>query len=223
MANRPLSWRTRDGLVGDMAIAGPESPTYSPRSPNPRNRGRDAASGRAQATDRRPSPAHPPRGSWLSRPMSSGPAARGPSGSPEDPPACPARRRARWRLPHADAGAGAAELVIVTPLLMLLVLGVIQFALAEQAQHAAQAAATQALAATRVQDGTVAAGQAQAATVLAQVGGSLTAPAVSITRTATQARVTVTGGVESLIPGIHLHVRATVAGPVEEWTTGMGG
>jgi Flp pilus assembly protein TadG len=131
---------------------------------------------------------------------------------------CPARRRARPGLPPKDAGAGAVELVIVTPLLMLLVLGVIQFALAEQAQHVAQAAATQALAAARVQDGTAAAGRAQAGTVLSQLGGSLTGPAVTVTRTATQARVTVTGGVESLIPGVRLHVRATVTGPAEEWT-----
>ena len=156
-----------------------------------------------------PVPAHPLAGG-------APPAAS--TGSPEDPR--PGRRRARQWLPLGDAGAGAAELVIVTPLLMLLILGVIQFALAEQAQHAAQAAASQALAATRVQDGTTGAGAAQAATVLAQEGGSLTAPAVSITRTATQATVTITGGVQTLIPGIHLHVSATVAGPVEEWTGG---
>ena len=157
-------------------------------------------------------------------PPAGGPRPAASTGPPEDartgPPARPGRRRAHWQLLRGDAGAGAAELVIVTPLLMLLILGVIQFALAEQAQHAAQAAASQALAATRVQDGTVPAGQAQAATVLAQEGGSLTAPAVSITRTATRATVTVTGGAENLIPGIHLHVSATVAGPVEEWTGG---
>jgi Flp pilus assembly protein TadG len=147
-----------------------------------------------------------------------------PAAPPGDPPAGPgarpARRGARFRLLRGEAGAGAAELVIVTPLLMLLVLGVIQFALAGQAQHAAQAAATQALAASRVQDGTTGAGQAQAATVLAQEGGSLTGAAVHITRTATRASVTVTGGVETLIPGIHLHASATVTGPVEEWTGG---
>jgi len=30
----------------------------------------------------------------------------------------------------------------------------------------------------------------------------------------------ITGGVENLIPGIHLYVHATVAGPVEEWAGG---
>ena len=153
------------------------------------------------------------RGLLRSRPVTA-------RGAPGRAVTCPARRRAGRGLPRRDAGAGAVELVIVTPLLMLLVLGVIQFALAEQAQHVAQAAATQALAAARVQDGTAAAGQAQAATVLSQLGGSLTGPAVTVTRTATQARVTVTGGVESLIPGVRLHVRATVTGPAEEWAGG---
>jgi Flp pilus assembly protein TadG len=121
------------------------------------------------------------------------------------------------RLLRDETGAGMAETVIVTPLLLLLLLAVIQFALAEHGQHVAQAAATQALAAARVQDGSASAGQAQAAAVLAQLGHSLNAPTVSVSRTATQATVTVTGGVETLIPGLHLIVHATVTGPVERW------
>jgi Flp pilus assembly protein TadG len=117
----------------------------------------------------------------------------------------------------AQRGAGATEIVIVTPLLLLLVLLVIQFALAEQAEHVAQAAATQALATTRAQDGSTAAGHAQADAVLAQLGGSLTSPSVTVARTATQATVTVSGTAETLIPGIRLRVHATVTGPVEEF------
>jgi Flp pilus assembly protein TadG len=111
-------------------------------------------------------------------------------------------------------------MAIITPVLMLLVLAVLQFALAEQAQHAAQAAATQALAVTRAQDGTPAAGRAQAAAVLARAGRSLAGPAVTVTRTAARAQVTVTAGVQDLIPGLHFHVAATVAGPVEAWAAG---
>jgi len=125
----------------------------------------------------------------------------------------PRRGPAGW----AQRGAGAAEIVIVTPLLLLLVLLVIQFALAEQAEHVAQAAATQALAAARVQDSSAAAGQAQADTVLAQLGGSLASPSVAVTRTATQVTVTVSGAAETLIPGVRMHVQARVSGPVEEF------
>jgi Flp pilus assembly protein TadG len=133
-------------------------------------------------------------------------------------PGTPDRQgRGRARAGWAQRGAGAAEIVIVTPLLLLLILAVIQFALAEQAEHVAQAAATQALAAARVQGGSTTAGQAQADAVLAQLGGSLASPSVTVTRTATQATVTVTGTAATLIPGVRLHVHATVTGPVEEF------
>lgn len=138
--------------------------------------------------------------------------------APAAPASRPVRRAAGPRWPRGDAGAGTAEIAIITPLLMLLILAVLQFAVAEQAQHAAQAAASQALAVTRIQGGTPAAGQAQAAAVLSQLGGSLTSPAVQVTRTATWARVTITGKAESLIPGLNLTVTATVTGPAEEWT-----
>ena len=136
------------------------------------------------------------------------------------PGASDRQRRRRAQAGWAQRGAGAAEIVMVTPLLLLLVLLVIQFALAEQAEHVAEAAATQALAAARVQDGSTAAGQAQADAVLAQLGGSLASPEVTVTRTATQATVTVSGTAATVIPGVRLHVHTTVTGPVEEWTTG---
>jgi Flp pilus assembly protein TadG len=139
-----------------------------------------------------------------------------PASTPQ--PGAPARQgRPRATAGWAQRGAGAAEIAIVTPLLLLLILAVIQFALAEQAEHVAQAAATQALAAARVQDGSTAVGQAQADAVLAQLGGSLAGPSVTITRTATQATVTVSGTAATLIPGVRLHVHATVTGPVEEF------
>jgi len=68
-----------------------------------------------------------------------------------------------------------------------------------------------------VQDSSAAAGQAQADTVLAQLGGSLASPSVAVTRTATQVTVTVSGAAETLIPGVRMHVQARVSGPVEEF------
>ncbi len=49
----------------------------------------------------------------------------------------------RWR---EESGSATAELVIATPLLLLLILAIVQFALWEHATHVAQAVAQQGLA-----------------------------------------------------------------------------
>lgn len=120
----------------------------------------------------------------------------------------------------ADDQGGAAELAVGIPLLMLLVLGVIQFALLAHAQHIAALAAAQGVAVARTQHGTATAGQAQAEQVLAQLGNPLlTGTRVNVSVDARQARVTVTGTVESTVPGLRLRVRAVDAGAREVWTT----
>src|SRR4051794_21902947 len=63
------------------------------------------------------------------------------------------RGRLRRRL-RGDRGAVTVELVIATPLLLLMLLAIVQFALWSHATHIAQAAASQGLAAARVQNGT---------------------------------------------------------------------
>src|SRR5258708_40066636 len=80
-------------------------------------------------------------------------------------------RAARRRL-AGDRGAGSAEVVVATPLLMLLILLVIQFGIWAHATHVAEATAEEALAAARVQGGTAAAGQQRASQVLGQIGGA---------------------------------------------------
>ena len=72
------------------------------------------------------------------------------------------RRRAKRRRARGDRGAGSAEIVIAVPLLMLLILLVIQFAVWANAESIAHATAEEALAAARVQGGTAAAGQQRA-------------------------------------------------------------
>ncbi len=116
---------------------------------------------------------------------------------------------------------GSAELVVATPLLLLLILSVIQFAMYEHASEVAQATASQALAATRVVGGTTAAGQAEAEAVLANIGkGLLIGPEVTVSRNATTAQVLVTGSAEDIIPLIHLPVRANASGPLERFVGG---
>jgi len=128
-------------------------------------------------------------------------------------------RAARRRL-AGDRGAGSAELVVATPLLMLLILLVIQFGIWAHATHVAQATAEEALAAARLQGATAAAGQNRASQVLGQIGGAiLISPRVTVTRTATTVTVTITADAERVVPlpGLALPVTVTVTGPVERF------
>jgi Flp pilus assembly protein TadG len=128
--------------------------------------------------------------------------------------------RAARRALAGDRGAGSAELVIATPLLMLLILLVIQFAIWAHATHVAQATAEEALATTRVQGGTAAAGQARASQVLTQIGSAvLLRPQVTVTRTATTVTVRLTATAERILPlpGLALPVTVTVTGPAERF------
>ena len=47
--------------------------------------------------------------------------------------------------------------------------------------------------------------------------GVLHNPHVTVTRTATDVRVDITGTAETVVPGIHWTVHATAAGPVERF------
>ena len=124
-------------------------------------------------------------------------------------------RRARLLL-EPERGSSAVELVIAVPVLLLLIFSIIQFTLVWHAEQVAQDAASQALAAARIQHGSQAAGQAQAEQVLDQVaGGSLPTRSVTVQRGPTQVQVEVTGTAESILPFITLHVHAEAAGPVE--------
>ena len=128
----------------------------------------------------------------------------------------PRLRRARHAVARDERGAVSAELVIATPLLLLLIMGVIQFALWQHAEHIASAVAQQGVAVGRLQGETAAAGEDQARSVLDQLGsGVLTGSDVTATRTATTTTVTVTGHAESILGIFTLPVKATAAGPTE--------
>ena len=128
----------------------------------------------------------------------------------------PRHRRSRCAIARDERGAVSAELVIATPLLLLLIMGVIQFALWQHAEHIASAVAQQGVAVGRLQGETAAAGEDQARSVLDQLGsGVLTGSDVTATRTATTTTVTVTGHAESILGIFTLPVKATAAGPTE--------
>jgi Flp pilus assembly protein TadG len=119
-----------------------------------------------------------------------------------------------------ERGAVAAELVIATPLLLLLIMGVIQFALWQHATHVAEAAAQQALSVGRLQGETPAAGETQGEAVLAQVGGGVLIDSkVTATKTAAVTTVVVTGRAVSVVGLFSLPVQAVASGPSEALTT----
>ena len=117
-----------------------------------------------------------------------------------------------------ERGSVSTELVIATPLLLLLVMGVIQFALWQHANHVARTVAQQGVAAARVEGATAATGEGEAHTVLGQLGANeLRNAQVSATRDGNTTRVVVTGEASSVLPFFHLPVRAVATGPTERF------
>ncbi|WP_310726922.1 TadE/TadG family type IV pilus assembly protein [Streptomyces sp. N2A] len=126
----------------------------------------------------------------------------------------------RWR---DDRGAASTQLVLVVPVLLLLALLIVQFALVWHARHIAQYAAERALAAARIKDATAADGRAQARRSLAALSSRiLTAPSVAVDRTAAHTTVRVGGAVMAIVPGLTLHASGTASGPTERITTPAG-
>jgi hypothetical protein len=99
---------------------------------------------------------------------------------------------------------------------LLLILGVVQFALWEHATNLAEAAAQQGLSVARLQGETAQGGTTETQSVLAQLGtGVLIAPQVTSTRTGATTTVVVTGHAESVVGIFSLPVRAAAVGPTE--------
>ncbi|WP_409497263.1 TadE/TadG family type IV pilus assembly protein [Amycolatopsis sp. cmx-11-12] len=123
------------------------------------------------------------------------------------------------RLRTDQRGAGTVELVIAVPLLLLLILLIAQFALYMHATHIAQAAASETLSAARVSGGSAAAGITEGQRILAQLGGGpLHGTSVNVQRGNTEATVTITGNVVTVIPFMTLTVHAESVGPIEKFT-----
>nr|WP_219824175.1 TadE/TadG family type IV pilus assembly protein [Actinokineospora auranticolor] len=125
---------------------------------------------------------------------------------------------------RGDRGAVSAELVIATPLLLLMLLAIVQFALWSHATHVAQAAASQGLAVARAQNGTAAAGAASARQLLDQLAaGPLDNTVVAADRGPVSASVRVTGTATVVVPFLSLPVHAEATGPVERLVPDLEG
>ncbi len=127
-------------------------------------------------------------------------------------------QRQQHRPPRDGRGSATAQTVLVFPALLFVILLIIQFALYAHAVSVAEAAAQDGAAIARRADGTKAGAEAAANQSLASLGPRmLDTKNVVANRTATQASVTVTGTVISIVPGVNLTIRETASGPVERF------
>ncbi|RCV47805.1 TadE/TadG family type IV pilus assembly protein [Marinitenerispora sediminis] len=111
---------------------------------------------------------------------------------------------------------GSAELVVATPLLLLLVMLVIQAAVWVHGDQVATSVAQRAIDAARTAEPTDA--QAYAEAVADELGGSLLAErSIVIERGATTTRVVVSAEVPTIIPGMTWPVRHELSAPVERF------
>ncbi|HEU0089847.1 MAG TPA: TadE/TadG family type IV pilus assembly protein [Pseudonocardiaceae bacterium] len=118
----------------------------------------------------------------------------------------------------------SAELVILVPVVLLMLLLIAQFALWAHAMHIAQATASHALSATRVRGAAQVDGDIAARDVLAQLGGGpLRNTRVVISRGAEQSTVDVAGEVVTVLPFLVLPVEARAVGPTERYVAPSGG
>ena len=130
----------------------------------------------------------------------------------------------RQRDERDEDGSVSLELAVIFPAVLLLIVAAVQAGLLFHARHLAQAAAQEALRATRQYDGTTSAGQQAATGLLTRSAGDLLASRhISIQRGADQADVRITGHALSLLPGVTLTVSANASGPVERFTADVRG
>ena len=117
-----------------------------------------------------------------------------------------------------EQGAATTEVVLVTPVLLVLIMLVVQFGLWYHGSHVATAAAQEGARAARVDGGSRAAGEARARAFLASLGREVVGhPQVSAERGADRARVEVRGTAVAVVPGLRLPIRAVSDGPVERF------
>ncbi|MCK9921184.1 pilus assembly protein [Frankia sp. AgPm24] len=144
---------------------------------------------------------------------------------PAKPPsAFRAGRRAVGRLPCGstdgkDTGAASTELVVATPLILLMLLLVVQLAVWGWAEQVASAAARRGVDAARLAGADPQAGPTAAELITSQIGGGvLTDPQITVTQTSpTLLTVTVTGTAIRYLPGLGLHVNAHASGTRETY------
>ncbi|MFE5841978.1 TadE family protein [Streptomyces niveus] len=113
---------------------------------------------------------------------------------------------------------GAVEWSMVMPMALLMLLTLVQAGIWFHARSAAQHAAQSGVDAERVHNAPAGAGRSAAHDVLERMGGSVTAPSVTVERAGGQVSVQVDGEAILLLPGMSVRVSERVRAPAEEFT-----
>jgi Flp pilus assembly protein TadG len=109
---------------------------------------------------------------------------------------------------------------LVVPVLMLVLLVVVQFALWAHAAQVVQLAASEGDRVARTAGGSAGAGQSRAQAVLSASGSGVTSTgAIVSVMPGDQVRITVTGRAVAVLPWLDLPVSATEVGPIQEFRT----
>jgi hypothetical protein len=117
-----------------------------------------------------------------------------------------------------DGGYSVVEASITLPVVILLSMLVVQWALIWHGRHVAEAAAQDGLRAARGYEASAATGQQAATDYLRSVAPNLlSSPRVDVTRTPTTATVHIHARVLSVVPGGGFDVDQTASGPVERF------
>ncbi|MEU8088632.1 TadE/TadG family type IV pilus assembly protein [Micromonospora sp. NPDC049101] len=119
----------------------------------------------------------------------------------------------------SDRGSSPVEFAIIALPMILLTFAVIQTGLIFFAQSIALGAATQGVNAARGYQSSAAAGESRATNFLSSAGTGLESQQVTVVRTATEVRVTVTGQAITVLPGLSWTISKSAHGPVERPTT----
>ena len=124
----------------------------------------------------------------------------------------------RSRLDRDERGDATLGFVLVTPAVLVMILGAVYLGLWLHCRTVATAAAQEGLAAVRVENGDPIAGEARATRYLDALAPTrFVDREVTSQRSAGEARVEVRGVVDDIVPGIRFTVRAVARAPVERF------
>ncbi|MFJ2094742.1 TadE/TadG family type IV pilus assembly protein [Streptomyces sp. NPDC087901] len=130
------------------------------------------------------------------------------------------RYRRAFARRRGDRGFASVEFAVLALVVLGLVFTTIQVGLYFHARKVAQSAARHGVEAGRAFGSGEGDGVAEAQAFLARFGGSVRGASVSSAgSSAEEVRITVSGSVATLVPGLELHVSQYADAPVERWTT----